>query len=438
MVEPRVNGYRRHVKRIVICLCLALVALPAFPAGAQDAEDVIGVGISPGRVEIDLDGRRFNLTMTVSNFEDDARRITMSTSALGHDLDGLPQFIAPAPEQTAIEMSETRFDLGPDQSKEIRVDGVVPQDKKGLYAAVIAEFRPLDVENPEQESRVASLFLLRAPKPWRQTAEVIDVGVLPGEEPRGPFPVVAAVEDTGNVHIKPTGTVTAIFEGDEIATIELTGENIIPGFARRMTGEWDPPNDLTGIVELRADVKGPDATGVGEVEFFEGTLQVPGANIADLFARNRAGGPQVGFTLVNTGTRAFPPTVELEAVDRTTDEEKVVRTQTIQVDEMDPGARVPIEWRPRGLDPNTYLIRARVSYEDRVLSENVVGLKIEGLGLLPVIAAGLLLLMILLYALLMRRTRKDNVYALEKEARVQRRLDQLEREREELLQRRSG
>jgi hypothetical protein len=236
----------------------------------------------------------------------------------------------------------------------------------------------------------------------------------------------------------PTGTVTAIFEGKEIAEIELTGENIIPGFARRMKGEWDPPNDLTGIVELRADVKGPDAAGVGEVEFFEGTLQVPGASIVDLFARNRAGGPQVGFFLVNTGTRPFPPTVVFQAVDRTTDDERVVRTKTIQVDEMSPGAEEPIEWRPAGLDANTYLIRAEVSFEDRVLAENFVGLKIVGIGLLPWLAAALLVLMVLFYAFVMRRSRKDNVYSLEKEARVQKRLDELERTKRELLERRSG
>ena len=42
------------------------------------------------------------------------------------------------------------------------------------------------------------------------------------------------------------------------------------------------------------------------------------------------------------------------------------------------------------------------------------------------------------YALVMRRSRKDNVYALEREAKVQRKLDELERTRRELLEKRSG
>lgn len=434
------NRYRRSVKQIVVLASVVVVGLAPVAAFGQDAEDVIGVGISPGRVETDLDGRRFNLSVTVTNFEDDARRIFMSASALGHDLDGLPQFITPAPEQKALEISQTRFDLGPNDSKTFRVDGVVPRGKRGLYAAVIAEFQPLDVEEGtlRAKSRVASLLLLRAPKPWKQTAEVVDVGLLPGEKDKGPFPVFAAVKDTGNVHINPTGTVTATFEGEKLATIELTGENIIPGFARRMVGEWDPPNDLTGVVELEARIEGPDATAAGEVEFFEGTLQVPGAEIVDLFARNRAGGPQVGFILRNSGTRPFPPTVVLEAIDRTTDEEIVVASETIEVDEMQPGAEEPVEWRPEDLDPNTYLVRARVGFGDRLLSESAVGLDIEGLGFLPWLALVLMAAVAGLYVWLNGRNRRANVHRLEREARDRRRLEDLERQRRELLDRRSG
>jgi hypothetical protein len=429
------------MKRILVALSLVLLVAPPTAALGQDAQDVIGVGISPGRVEIDLDGRRFNLSVTVTNFEDDSRRIFMSASALGHDLDGFPQFITPAPEVKALKISETQFDLGPDKSKTFRVDGVIPEGKRGLYAAVIAEFEPLDVPEDaplQAKSRIASLFLLRAPKPWKQVAEVVDVGLLPGEKEKGPFPVFAAVENAGNVHFKPTGTVTATFEGEELATIELSGENIIPGFARRMLGSWDPPNDLTGLVQLEANVKAPGATGVGEVEFFEGTLSIPGARIVNLFARNRAGGPQVGFTLRNTGTRAFPPTVVLQAIDRTTDEERIVASETIELDETEPGEDVPVEWRPADLEPNTYLVRAQVSFEDRLLNENAVGLRIEGMGLLPWIAILLLALVIASYIWLTRRNKREGVFALEREARDQRRLEELERQRRELLEKRSG
>ena len=317
---------------------------------------------------------------------------------------------------------------------------MVPAGKRGLYAAVIAEFEPLDVGEGtlRAKSRVASLFLLRAPKPWKQRAEVVDVGLLPGEEEKGPFPVFAAVENTGNVHIKPAGTVTARFEGKKLATIDVTGENIIPGFARRMLGTWDPPNDLTGIVQLEANVDGPKAIGLGEVEFFEGTLQIPGAKIVNLAARNRAGGPEVGFVLRNTGTRAFPPTVVFEAIDRTTDDEIVAETRTIQLDEMQPGAEELVQWRPRRLEPNTYLVRARVSYEDRVLNENSVGLRIEGLGILPWLAVALLVLIVALYVWLGRRNRRDNVRELERDARTRKRLERLERQRRDLLERRSG
>lgn len=438
LAPARRSRYRRVVKRAALCLSLLVLLAPS--AWGQDAEDVVGVGISPGRVEIDLEGRRFNLSITVTNFEDDARRIYMSSSALGHDLDGFPQFIRPAPEVKALKISEDTFDLGPGKSKTFRVDGVVPEGKRGLYAAVIAEFEPLDVEEGgvRSRSRVASLFLLRAPKPWKQTAEVIDVGLLPGEKEKGPFPVFAAVENSGNVHFEPTGEVTAMFEGKELATIELSGENIIPGFARRMVGEWDPPNDLTGIVRLEAELKDPDATGLGEVEFFEGTLQIPGARIIDMFARNRADGPQAGFILRNTGTRAFPPTVVLEAIDRNTDEDVVVESLTIEVPEMQPGAEELIEWRPEQLEANTYLVRARVSFEDRVLGENSVGLEVRGLGILPWLVLMLLALAVASYVMLSRRNRQDNVYELERAARDERRLEELERQRRELMQRRSG
>jgi len=49
------------------------------------------------------------------------------------------------------------------------------------------------------------------------------------------------VENTGNVHFKPTGTLTIknMF-GSEVTTINLTSQNVLPDSIRQLINEWDP------------------------------------------------------------------------------------------------------------------------------------------------------------------------------------------------------
>lgn len=392
---------------------LTLLAVGTAPALAQ--QETRGVEITPSRVEQDLPGSDFDYSILLVNHEDSAQQVTLSVSGLGHDLDGTPMLLEPADVTRSVQLGETEFVLQPSRRREVAVEGTIPGPDPSAYFAVIAEFSPLGVQEGqiESRSRVASLFLLRAPPPWEQTLRVVDVSV--GEGPLGAakknkkrplLPVYAAVKNTGNAHVKPRAARMRITkDGRVLDVVDLEPQNIIPGFARRLLGEWRAPRNLTGRVDLRVNVFDPDAQGSGFVEFTDGEVRRPGASIANLVARNEDGAI-IEFVLTNTGTISLAPDVHITA----TRETELSAERSFVQSEMEPGDQEIIRWRPE-LERGIYLIEVQVSLEEQVLATASTGLQIEDAGIVPWIVIGGGILLLLLLALLiffLRRRRRDD------------------------------
>lgn len=393
-----------------LSVLVALVLLLALSAGASQAqsEQLVGVGVSPPRVEVDLDSRSFEIPLRLQNHEETPREIVVSVTGLGHTLDGLPLYLEPALATEQIELSETEFTLAGGQSRDVVASGSIPEDEQSLYAAVVALFSEPGLEEGGQitaRSRVASLLLLRAPRPWVETVKVVDVSILPPADKDSPLSVFAAAENTGSVHVKPTGRVRIVKDGKTLDLVDLPAQNIIPEYARRLLGEWEPPRKLTGRVKLVATTQNPAARGIGYVDFTpQGELAVPGMKIANLVARDDRG-PLVEFVLTNSGTIPFSPTLSFD-VSR---DKQSVQDHVIEQSRMEPGDSEVIQWRPDALEDGVYLITVDAHFREQLLDQAATGLKLEDKGIplwILMIGGGVLLLVLIALFLFFKKRKK--------------------------------
>ncbi len=268
-----------HLRRLLL-LALALGLVPG-PAAAQ-AE---GITLSPARVERNLDSREVSLTYTLTNDTATRQRLALSLADLGHETDGTPRYMDNGPVSGDLALRPTSLNLAPGERQEVTVRGAIPDGQAGLYVALLAELdddgaTPVPQNQVQTRSRIAGLVLLRGPKPWDQSLDVTDVSVRPSAVPEQ-VEVVALARNIGDVHVNPTGTVTLTADdGTRLDRVKLTGQTILPGFARALVGSWSPPADLDGEVGLDARLRGPDAGGSGSANFADGVLVDPGTGVA--------------------------------------------------------------------------------------------------------------------------------------------------------------
>ena len=377
-----------------------------------------GVQISPTFTEFDLDGRSFTASVNISNHQREAQQVTMRVTGLGHDLIGSPTLIEPSVMTKAIDLSVKRFELLPDQDRVVQVSGEIPPGHRGVYAAVVARYEPLQGANEDDgqlkfKSEVAASLLLRGPRPWVQTVEVVDVNVAPGPK-KGPFEVYAAVRNTGNVHVRPSGEITIFKDGKRIDRVLLPGKIVIPGFARRLIGTWNPKGQLTGRYTLEAKIRDPQATGVGEVAFSGGQLDVLNGEITSVFAQD--GRVIVDFR--NTGTLPIDGFVQFTA----SREDEDAASEELETGRVAAGKAESVTWEP-DLQPGLYVIKAQLLADDVLIDQDVTGLEVKGAGKdgngFPFVAlgvgAGILMLLALIFLLLSRRRRASRE-ALESDA----------------------
>lgn len=397
---------RRPLSRWLAAFLLILSMGLADISRAQD--ELVGVGVTPPRAEVDLDGRGFEFPLRFENHEETPRELVLSVSGLGHDLDGNPLFLEPALATEAISLSEDELVLAAGEARNVVVRGSIPAGERSLYASVIALFSEPGREGGQIEarSRIASLLLLRGPGLWEEAVEAVDVSILPAIGD-GPLRVFAAAENTGNVHVSPAGKIRLVKNGRTLDVVDLPAQTILPTYARRLVGEWTPPRKLTGRLKLVAIIEDPDARGIGYVDFTpQGELAVPGMKIGNLVARDDAG-PLVEFVLSNTGTIPLGPTVSMAI----SQDDRTVAETTIEQPRMEPAANEVVQWRPEGLEEGVFLVSAEVYFRQQLLDQAATGFKLDNNLPLWVLVVGGALLLLLLGALILwlrRRRRRAN------------------------------
>lgn len=246
------------MKRAVLAAAALLAVLP--PAGRADTPS--GITLTPAKVEADLGSRSVDLGFTVANHENDARTLDLSIAGLIHDLDGVADYPPDTAAARALRTDVSTVTLAPGEERRIHVAGGVPAGPPSLYAGLVVVIRP-QVASPGQVSvtnRLAAPMLIRVPRPWVETAEVVTASVH-NTAPGQPAVVEAVVKDTGNVHIRPSGTARIFRDGQLLATVALPPETILPGLARRLGVSWRVPAGVNGPLTIEVTLDHPRASG---------------------------------------------------------------------------------------------------------------------------------------------------------------------------------
>ncbi len=96
------------------------------------------------------------------------------------------------------------------------------------------------------ESAVNTLVLLRVSGNVQEAGNVVEFSTA-GLNDQGKVDFVLRFANTGNVHVKPKGTITITnWLGSKVAEIQLDGENVLPDSIRKITASWEPQGTLFG------------------------------------------------------------------------------------------------------------------------------------------------------------------------------------------------
>jgi hypothetical protein len=408
----------RAFRRSSILLLVALIVTAPGGVRAQTPA-AVGLEISPAQTELDLTGRSYQTTIKLFNHDPTTYNVTMSLAALGHDLDGSPQYLASSVVTNAFTLSATSFSLGQNQQKALTLKGSIPSSQRSIYLGVIAEYARAKApkgSSVETRTRVAAEFLLRGPRPWNEKLSITDVGALPG--PGKDVTVYAVVKNIGNVHLRPKGTFTVSSPGRDLVTLQFAlnaaGKPgaVIPGFARRYTAVWRPPQDLTGSFTVTAQTISPAAKLSKTVSFENGKALVPDAKIATLNLASQSG-LLVDSTITNQG--GAPLTGARLTLVATQDGRFERGRTTIPINSLAPSAMTEKKWSVGALPNGTYQVTATLAQGTTILDQRVAGLRLGPggknggtRGVLLGIGAGLLAILIVLIILfVLKRRNKD-------------------------------
>ena len=151
-----------------------------------------------------------------------------------------------------ITVSPSSFMLGPGEAQDFLVSVNVPIDAEpgGHFGAVQFEGTPPENDDVQiaQKFNVTPLILVSV------AGDIVEQANIESFESTQSFwsnerPITfdTRIENSGNVHFKPRGTVTIknMF-GNEVATIPLSESNVLPDSIRKITTEWSDTGFAVG------------------------------------------------------------------------------------------------------------------------------------------------------------------------------------------------
>lgn len=267
---------------------LGLISPIGASAPAQQAPPGPGIAITPTLVEQDITTESALVAITVKNAEAASRTVTIAVSGLTHDLGGTPQVGGPTPSGITLRGGGT-FEMAVDETRTVEVDVALPPGEGGKYFAVTAAVPAGSGQSSTVTNQVATLVLLRPPKPWRTELALDEVEIRRRQE--GGYAVSAVVRNVGDVHVAPGGRIELALGGAAAGTVEVESQRILPGAARRLSGTWTPgagaePGDGGPTIDPARDpidatviLTDPDFTGMLRARFVdEVVVDVPGAD----------------------------------------------------------------------------------------------------------------------------------------------------------------
>ncbi len=214
------------------------------------------VVVSPARVEKELrpgDKVRFNLKVTNDKLLEKKFFVKLSEFGASEDETGKPTFSErPTSSHTAFDWFKFPIPaivIPSHARREIPIEIEVPENAEsgGYYQAIIlSEEDPILREKGPTvgvTQEIGTLVLIKVPGLIREAGTLKEVFPERFIFWSQPIKIFTRFENTGNIHIKPTGLIeiyNMFGQKEEVAQINSTFNNVLPGTVRKFENNWSP------------------------------------------------------------------------------------------------------------------------------------------------------------------------------------------------------
>lgn len=143
-----------------------------------------------------------------------------------------------------VSVSSPIFDIPARASKTIQFTVAVPQHAEpgGHFGSVVFSTKPTPQQNMSGTAvgqEIGSLLLLKVAGQVTEKAEIASFSPTQDFWQHGPIAFDIRIKNSGNVQLKPTGTITInnIF-GEKVASVPIDSKTILPDSTRKIAASW--------------------------------------------------------------------------------------------------------------------------------------------------------------------------------------------------------
>jgi hypothetical protein len=255
-----------------VLIALSLVIIPNIAAAAPTAGTGQGLEISPPLVDIKTDpGKVVTTQIKVRNVTQSSLLVKAQfEDFVANDESGTPKILLNSSEKSPYSIKDwleapASITLAPGQREPINVTINVPANASpgGHYGVVRFTGTPPEIADTgvSLSASVGTLMLVNVSGNVNESAKVAQIYTSQNNKQsgffkRGPVLITTRVQNTGNVHFKPKGTlqITNTF-GKTVKVVQFnyTNSNVLPGSIRKFQNLFDKQYML-GRYKVSVDV----------------------------------------------------------------------------------------------------------------------------------------------------------------------------------------
>ena len=240
----------RYIGYPVAILLTLFVSLHIFTLPASAG---VSITVSPTKIDLVVGtGETAEQYISVQNPGSASTKIHAYAMDFSINQEGTFNFSEPGHESyscaTWLNIDEADFDLGPGETKDVKVIISVPPEVEpgGHYAALLFGTVPPEAQSGVSiaiAGRIPSLFYITIPGVTGAdiitNAEIISL-LLPGWIEKGPVEIGVTVRNTGNVHLSIAAKAYFTdFRGREAGELDLGQAVVLPDSERVMKATWE-------------------------------------------------------------------------------------------------------------------------------------------------------------------------------------------------------
>lgn len=286
---------RRYVWSATILVLLGAFGLGGGFVAAQESSSGTGLSLSPPTFEISANpGDSLKNVIRVQNISEKNLKVVVEKrnfTALGEE-----GSVSLTEEETSFSLASwitpgwSEFDLPAKGNINFPFEIKVPLNAEpgGHFGSLVFK---IGGATPSQTGaalaqELGALILLQVSGDVREAAVLESFQVDKSFAEYGPVSFEARVRNSGNVHVKPLGSlaITDLF-GRHVATVAVEGRNVLPGAVRRLPVVWEKRNLVgryTAALSLGYGTKGQAL--IATTTFWVIPYRVGGAAIAVVLA----------------------------------------------------------------------------------------------------------------------------------------------------------